>query len=102
METKPRGRPRKVRIQEPEKETEPSIKAPKNPEDIKAKKLQYKHDNIDAIREQQNIRYQQIKKELQLKRLSHSLFGEKFTDDQRAKLLDELSQWKTKNSKLSL
>ena len=100
METKPRGRPRKVKIQEPEKESEPLIKAPaKNLEDQRAKKLQYKHDHIDAIREQQNIRYQQIKGELQLKRLSHTLFGEKFTDDQRTKLLEELNQWKINLSK---
>ena len=97
METKKRGRPRKVHVQELETESEPSPKAPaKTPDDVKAQKLQYKHDHIDEIREQQNARYQQIKDQLQLKRLSNNMFSERFTDKQRLQLLEELNQWKKK------
>jgi len=106
METKKRGRPRKVKIQESESELDSSAKeqvSPKKPaknqDDLRAKKLQYKHDHIDSIREQQNLRYQQIKDQLQLKRLSHTVFSEKFTDEQRINLLEELNQWKITNSK---
>ncbi len=72
----------------------------KNQDDQRAKKLQYKHDHIDSIREQQNLRYQQIKNQLQLKRLSHTVFSEKFTDEQRNQLLEELNQWKNNKFKI--
>jgi hypothetical protein len=116
---KKRGRPRKINKQESESELDSSAKSEtspkpktteaqreaskksyaKNQDDQRAKKLQYKHDHIDAIREQQNLRYQQIKNQLQLKRLSHTVFSEKFTDEQRIQLLEELNQWKITNSK---
>ena len=115
---KKRGRPRKNK-QESESELDSSAKSEtspkpktteaqreaskksyaKNQDDQRAKKLQYKHDHIDSIREQQNPRYQQIKNQLQLKRLSHTVFSEKFTDEQRIQLLEELNQWKITNSK---
>ena len=97
-----RGRPRKVQIQEtasdastksaedgpdPEQQQQALLKA------RAAKKLQYKYDHIDEVREQQNLRYQQIMDQLQLQRLSHTIFSEKFTDEQRTKLAQELSQW---------
>ena len=116
---KKRGRPRKINKQESESELDSSAKSEtspkpktteaqreaskksyaKNQDDQRAKKLQYKHDHIDSIREQQNLRYQQIKNQLQLKRLSHTVFSEKFTDEQRIQLLEELNQWKITNSK---
>ena len=116
---KKRGRPRKINKQESESELDSSAKSEtspkpktteaqreaskksyaKNQDDQRAKKLQYKHDHIDSIREQQNLRYQQIKNQLQLKRLSHTVFSEKFTDEQRNQLLEELNQWKITNSK---
>jgi len=116
---KKRGRPRKINKQESESELDSSAKSEtspkpktteaqreaskksyaKNQDDQRAKKLQYKHDHIDSIREQQNLRYQQIKNQHQLKRLSHTVFSEKFTDEQRNQLLEELNQWKITNSK---
>ena len=116
---KKRGRPRKINKQESESELDSSAKSEtspkpktteaqreaskksyaKNQDDQRAKKLQYKHDHIDSIREQQNLRYQQIKNQLQLKRLSHTVFSEKFTDEQRIQLLEDLNQWKITNSK---
>ena len=116
---KKRGRPRKINKQESESELDSSAKSEtspkpktteaqreaskksyaKNQDDQRAKNLQYKHNHIDSIREQQNLRYQQIKNQLQLKRLSHTVFSEKFTDEQRIQLLEELNQWKITNSK---
>ena len=119
METQKRGRPRKVQIQVSEAESDASTKSDispkpkttetqreaskktyaKNQEDIKAQKLQYKHDHIDSVRQQQNARYQQIKDQLQLKRLCHTIFSDKFTDKQRLELAEELSQWKARTEK---
>ena len=96
-----RGRPRKIieTIKEEqvsdssarsttleEKGAVPSTKA----DDAKAKKLQFKYDNIDKIREQQNARYEKIKGELALKRLMNTVFSDKYTDDQRLELLKEI------------
>ena len=94
METKKRGRPRKVLIQVQEAESDASTVSPKAPaknqEDIKAKKLQYKHDHIDSIREQQCARYAKIKRELAVKRLLHTIMSEKYTHEQRKQVLTEL------------
>ena len=95
-----RGRPRKIieTIKEEqvsdssaittleEKAPVPSTKA----DDAKAKKLQFKYDNIDKVREQQNARYEKIKGELALKRLMNTVFSDKYTDDQRLELLKEI------------
>ena len=96
-----RGRPRKIigSIQniEPEAEvSDTSTKSdipvkPNETSDAKAKKLQFKYDNIDKIREQQNARYEKIKGELALRRLMNTVFSDKYTDDQRLQLLKELS-----------
>ena len=63
------------------------------------KQLQYKHDHIEDVRNQQNARYQQIKDQLQLKRLCHTIFSDKFTNKQRLELAEELSQWKARTEK---
>ena len=111
---KKRGRPRKVHVQVPESESDTSPRPKtteaqreaskrayaKNQDDLKAKKLQYKYDHIEDVRNQQNARYQQIEDQLQLKRLCHIIFSEKFTDDQRTKLAQELNQWTTRVQKL--
>ena len=89
-----RGRPRKIieTVKEEQvsdssaKSDVPSTKA----DDAKAKKLQFKYDNIDKIREQQNARYEKIKGELALKRLMNTVFSDKYTDDQRLELLKEI------------
>ena len=107
-QVKKRGRPRKVQIQETASDTSTkSAEDGPDPEQQQAllkaraaKKLQYKYDHIDEVREQQNLRYQQIKDQLQLKRLPHTIFSEKFTDEQRTKLAQELNQWTTRMQKL--
>ena len=93
-----RGRPRKITgsntlKEQPEEQVSdasanspPSTKA----DDAKAKRLQFKYDNIDKIREQQNARYEKIKAELALKRLMNTVFSDKYTDDQRLELLKEI------------
>ena len=99
-----RGRPRKIKV-EPESTfqgedqvSDTSIKSEVASEaplglasDAKAKKLQFKYDNIDKIREQQNSRYKKIKGELALKSLMNTVFSDKYTDDQRLQLLKELN-----------
>ena len=102
---RPRGIPGKVQIQVPEPESDASTKSdislkPKtteakkthasNNDDMKTKRLLYKYDHLEGVREQQNQRYQKIKRDLQLKRLCHTIFSEKLTDEQRAKLAEEL------------
>ena len=110
METKKRGRPRKVQIQVSEVESDTSTKSDISPKPIvtqeqgqeevlknrATKTLQYKHDHIEEVRNQQNARYQQIKDQLQLKRLCHTIFSDKFTDKQRAELVEELNEWKAR------
>ena len=110
METKKRGRPRKVQIQVSEAESDASTKSDISPKTIvtqeqgqeevlksrATKKLQCKHDHTEEVRTQQNARYQQIKDQLQLKRLCHTIFSDKFTDKQRAELVEELNQWKAR------
>ena len=102
-----RGRPRKIIGPVPDKDTtfqdkeqvevsDTSTKSdipvkPTEGSDAKAKKLQFKYDNIDKIREQQNARYEKIKGELALRRLMNTVFSDKYTDDQRLQLLKELN-----------
>ena len=99
-----RGRPRKIIGSIPDKDTlkeqaevsDPSTKSdipvkPTETPDAKAKRLQFKYDNIDKIREQQNARYEKIKGELALRRLMNTVFSDKYTDDQRLQLLKELN-----------
>ena len=101
-----RGRPRKITgpvpdttMQDKEPEAEVSHTStksdipvkPTETSDAKAKKLQFKYDNIDKIREQQNARYEKIKGELALRRLMNTVFSDKYTDDQRLQLLKELN-----------
>jgi len=59
-------------------------------DDAKAKKLQFKYDNIDKIREQQNARYEKIQGELALARLMNTIFSDRYTDDQRLELSKDL------------
>jgi hypothetical protein len=107
-QVKKRGRPRKVKIQETASDASTKsaedVPEPPQPQDLvkarAAKKLQYKYEHIDEVREQQNLRYQQIKDQLQLKRLCQTIFSEKFTDDQRTKLAQELNQWTTRMQQL--
>ena len=61
-------------------------------EEIKAKRFEYKNDHLEEIRQTQNERYQKIKEELQLKRLLTNLFSDKFTDEQRVKLAEKLTE----------
>ena len=96
-----RGRPRKIIGSIPDKEPEAEVSdtstksdipaKPNETSDAKAKKLQFKYDNIDKIREQQNARYEKIKGELALRRLMNTVFSDKYTDDQRLQLLKELN-----------
>ena len=105
-----RGRPRKIIGSIPDKDTtfalegdkeqaevsDTSTKSdipakPNETSDAKAKKLQFKYDNIDKIREQQNARYEKIKGELALRRLMNTVFSDKYTNDQRLQLLKELN-----------
>ena len=83
METKGRGRPKKI-IQD--------VAVSEKADEIKAKRLEYKNDHLEEIRQKQNARYQKIKEELQLKRLLSSVFSDKFTDEQRAKLAEKLTE----------
>ena len=100
-----RGRPRK-RMEtikdEQEQVSDASAKSDIPPstkaDDAKAKKLQFKYDNIDKIREQQNARYEKIKAELALKRLMNTVFSDKYTDDQRLELLKEINLKVNKNN----
>ena len=90
-----RGRPRKIMEtikDEQEQVSDASAKSPPSTkaDDAKAKRLQFKYDNIDKIREQQNARYEKIKAELALKRLMNTVFSDKYTDDQRLELLKEI------------
>jgi arylamine N-acetyltransferase len=84
MEAKSRGRPKKIQahIEEIDEKAE----------DMKAKRLEYKNDHLEEIRQKQNARYQKIKEELQLKRLLSNVFSEKFTDEQRVKLSEKLAE----------
>ena len=91
-----RGRPRKIMEtikDEQEQVSDASAKSdiPTKADDAKAKRLQFKYDNIDKIREQQNARYEKIKAELSLKRLMNTVFSDKYTDDQRLELLKEIN-----------
>ena len=83
METKERGRPKKI-IQD--------AAVDEKADELKTKRLEYKNDHLDEIRQKQNERYQKIKEELQLKRLLSSVFSDKFTDEQRAKLAEKLTE----------
>ena len=94
MEKAKRGRPRKIKEAEQAEISDTSTKSDTSPptkaEDNKVKQLQFKCENIDKIREQQNARYEKIKGELALKRLMSTIFSDKYTDDQRLELLKEL------------
>ena len=83
METKGRGRPNKI-IQD--------VAVDEKADELKAKRLEYKNDHLDEIRQKQNERYQKIKEELQVKRLLSSVFSDKFTDEQRAKFAEKLTE----------
>ena len=95
MEKLKRGRPRKIK-EEPQEQAEISDTstksdiAPSTTDDGKVKQLQFKYDNIDKIREQQNARYEKIKGELALKRLMNTIYSDKYTDTQRLELLKDL------------
>ena len=95
MEKAKRGRPRKIK-DEPQEQAETSDAStksdtpPTKAEDNKVKQLQFKCENIDKIREQQNARYEKIKGELALKRLMSTIFSDKYTDNQRVELLKDL------------
>jgi hypothetical protein len=97
MEKLKRGRPRKIK-EEPQEQAEVSDAStkystehiPSTTDDGKVKQLQFKYDNIDKIWEQQNARYEKIKGELALKRLMNTVFGDKYTNDQRLELLKDL------------
>ena len=72
MEKLKRGRPRKIKEgqQEQAEISDTSTKsdiAPTKADDGKVKQLQFKYDNIDKLREQQNARYEKIKGELALR-----------------------------------
>ena len=84
METRGRGRPKKI--------TQQTEESPVNDkeEEIKAKRLEFKSDHLEEIRTKQSQRYQKIKNELQLKRLMSNVFDEIYMDEQRAKLADKL------------
>ena len=83
---RPKGRPRKIVKQDKVEESENSDKK----EDSKIAKLKYKHDNIDKVREQQNERYNKIKAELAVKRLLHTIMSQKYSNEQRKQVLEEL------------
>ena len=94
MEKLKRGRPRKIK-EEPQEQAEISDTSTKSDiasttDDGKVKQLQFKYDNIDKIREQQNARYEKIKGELALKRLMNTIYSNKYTDTQRLELLKDL------------
>ena len=96
MEKLKRGRPRKIK-EEPQEQAEISDTSTKSDiapsttaDDGKVKQLQFKYDNIDKIREQQNARYEKIKGELALKRLMNTIYSDKYTDTQRLELLKDL------------
>ena len=63
-----------------------------NKEELKIVKLKYKHDNIDKVRSQQNERYNKIKAELAVKRLLHTIMSQKYSNEQRKQLLEQLSE----------
>ena len=86
METKGRGRPKKI-IQEVKAE-----QLTEKAEEAKAKLLEYKSDHLEEIRQKQNERYQKIKEELQWKRLPTNTLSDKFTDEQRVKLAEKLTE----------
>ena len=94
MEKLKRGRPRKIK-EEPQEQAEISDTStksdiPSTTDDGKVKQLQFKYDNIDKIREQQNARYEKIKGELALKRLMNTIYSNTYTDTQRLELLKDL------------
>ena len=88
IKPRPKGRPRKIMKQEKLEESDNYQSDDKT--DKKIAKLKYKHDNIDNVRSQQNERYNKIKAELAVKRLLHTMMSEKYSDDQRKQLLEQL------------
>ena len=95
---RPKGRPRKIIKPEADDKAEDSdnssVKTVKaeltesnHKEELKIAKLKYKHDNIDKVRAQQNERYNKLKAELAVKRLLHTILSEKYSNEQRKKLL---------------
>ena len=87
IKPRPKGRPRKIVKQDKVEESDNSDKK----EDSKIAKLKYKHDNIDKVREQQNERYNTIKAELAVKRLLHNIMSQKYSNEQRKQVLEELT-----------
>ena len=88
---RPKGRPRKIiPSTEKDKVEESDNYQSDDKTDKKIAKLKYKHDNIDKVREQQNGRYSKIKAELAVKRLLHTIMSEKYSNEQRKQLLEQL------------
>ena len=85
---RPKGRPRKIIKQDKEDIIYQSDTSDKK----EIAKIKYKHDNIEKIREQQNDRYNKIKAELAVKRLLHTIMSQKYSNEQRKHLLDQLSE----------
>ena len=92
---KGRGIPKKI-IQE--LKSQPEDRDSSKIDETKVKRLQYKNDHSEEVRLKQNERYQKIKEELQLKILCHTIFSDKYTDDQRAKLAEKLAEHKSDTS----
>ena len=93
IKPRPKGRPRKIipstEIHSSQDKVEESDNSD-NKDDSKKAKLKYKHDNIDKVRQQQCERYAKIKGELAVKRLLHTIMSEKYSNDQRKQLLEQL------------
>ena len=100
---RPKGRPRKIiqpeTVDKAADLDNSSVKTVKEEltennykEELKIAKLKYKHDNIDKVRAQQNERYNKIKAELAVKRLLHTIMSEKYSNERRKQLLEQLSE----------
>ena len=91
-----RGRPKLYRTDEDSKEAKREISRESyqiNAENIKESARIYKAANIDKIREKQRERYNRIKDKMKTDRLINKILSSidnKFTDDDKAKLLEKL------------
>ena len=88
---RPKGRPRKIiPSTEKDKVEESDNYQSDDKSDKKIAKLKYKHDNIENVRLQQCVRYAKIKGELAVKRLMHTIMSDKYSNDQRKQVLEQL------------
>ena len=89
---RPKGRPRKIIPSTEIPISQDKVEESDTSDKKEIAKIKYKHDNIEKIREQQNERYNKIKAELAVKRLLHTIMSQKYSNEQRKQLLEQLSE----------